>query len=173
MRSLSQPDPPQRYAVPELGIMECRMRLRVKKLASLKVINEIVALHNVVWASSTGIIDLLKNATDCFVLLGEGDHVIGYAFVEEDKKRNFIELHDLAVSPKYRGRGGGKLLLQSVMRKYPYIKLIARKSDDRLVGFYRSQGFELESVYENYYDVNEDGARMSWKKSVRRGKIKR
>jgi ribosomal protein S18 acetylase RimI-like enzyme len=151
--------------------MEFQMRSRVKKFESLKDINEIVALHNEVWKNSTGIIDLLKNSTDCLVLFNEGGQVIGYAFVEEDKKRRFVELHDLAVSPKCRGRGGGRLLLQSVMRKYPHIKLIARKSDERLVGFYRSQGFELESVYENYYDVNEDGARMSWRRSVQKEKI--
>jgi ribosomal protein S18 acetylase RimI-like enzyme len=145
--------------------MENHMYSRVKKLSSLKVINEIVALHNEVWSNSTGIIDLLKNASDCFVLYGKGDHVIGYAFVEEDKKRGFVELHDLAVSKKHRGQGGGKLLLQSIMRKYSRIKLVVRKSNTRLVSFYRSQGFELEAVFENYYDINEDGARMSWKKN--------
>jgi len=150
--------------------MEYRMRSRVKKLVSLKVVNEIVALHNEVWNNSTGIIDLLKNATDCFVLTGRDGHVTGYAFVEEDRKRGFIELHDLVVSPKSRGQGEGKLLLQAVQRKYPHIKLIARKSDARLVEFYKRQGFELDTVYENYYDIDEDGARMSWKRTARRKK---
>jgi ribosomal protein S18 acetylase RimI-like enzyme len=144
--------------------MENHMHSRVKKLSSLKIINEIVALHNEVWNNSTGIIDLLKNASDCFVLYGKGDHVIGYAFMAEDRKRGFVELHDLAVSQKHRGLGGGKLLLQAIMNKYRRIKLIVRESNTRLVDFYRSQGFELESVFENYYDVNKDGARMSWQK---------
>ena len=97
------------------------MRSRVKRLVSLKVVNEIVALHNEVWNNSTGIIDLLKNATDCFVLIDKDDHVIGYAFVEEDRKGGFVELHDIVVSSKSRGQGRGRLLLQSVKRKYPRI----------------------------------------------------
>ena len=144
--------------------MENDMNLRIKPLSSLKAINEIVALHNEVWRNSTGIIDLLKNSSDCFVLFDEKDHVIGYAFVEEDRKRGFIELQDIAVSPKHQGQGGGKILMQSVMRKYGHIKLIVRASNDRLIAFYKKLGFELESTIENYYDINEDGARMSWTK---------
>jgi ribosomal protein S18 acetylase RimI-like enzyme len=140
------------------------MHSRVKHLSSLKAINEIVALHNEVWNNSTGIIDLLKNASDCFVLFDEKDHVIGYAFAEEDRKRGFVELQDIAVSPKNQGRGGGKILMLSVMKKYSRIKLIVRKNNVRLVTFYRNLGFEIESVIENYYDINEDGARMSWRK---------
>lgn len=144
--------------------MENDMHSRVKHLSSLKIINEIVSLHNEVWNNSTGIIDLLKNSSDCLVLFDENDHVIGYAFAEEDKKRGFIELQDLAVSQKDRGQGGGKLLMQSIMRKYNRVKLIVRESNARLIAFYKNLGFELESVIENYYDISEDGARMSWQK---------
>lgn len=140
------------------------MNLQVKPLSSLKAINEIVALHNEVWNNSTGIIDLLKNSSDCLVLFDEKNHVIGYAFVEEDRKRGFAELQDIAVSPKHQGQGGGKILMQSIMRKYSRIKLIVRESNARLIAFYKNLGFELESVIENYYDINEDGARMSWQK---------
>ncbi|MGB3862946.1 MAG: GNAT family N-acetyltransferase [Candidatus Aminicenantaceae bacterium] len=140
------------------------MHSRVKHLSSLKIINEIVSLHNEVWNNSTGIIDLLKNSSDCLVLFDENDHVIGYAFAEEDKKRGFIELQDLVVSPKYQGQSGGKILMRSIMRKYNRIKLIVRESNARLIAFYKNLGFELESVIENYYDISEDGARMSWQK---------
>lgn len=144
--------------------MENDMHSRVKHLSSLKIINEIVSLHNEVWNNSTGIIDLLKNSSDCLVLFDENDHVIGYAFAEEDKKRGFIELQDLVVSPKYQGQSGGKILMRSIMRKYDRIKLIVRESNARLIAFYKNLGFELESVIENYYDISEDGARMSWQK---------
>jgi ribosomal protein S18 acetylase RimI-like enzyme len=144
--------------------MENDMHTRVKPLSSLKVVNEIVSLHNEVWKNSTGIIDLLKNSSDCFVLHDEKNHVIGYAFVEEDKKRGFIELQDIAVSPKFQGQSGGKILMSSIMRKYDRVKLIVRESNARLIAFYKNLGFELESMIENYYDINEDGARMSWQK---------
>lgn len=144
--------------------MENDMRSQVKHLSSLKVINEIVALHNEVWNNSTGIIDLLKNSSDCLVLFDESDHVIGYAFVEEDTKRGFIELQDIAVSPKHQGQSGGKILMRSIMRKYNRVKLIVRESNARLIAFYKNLGFELDSVIENYYDINEDGVRMRWQK---------
>jgi ribosomal protein S18 acetylase RimI-like enzyme len=140
------------------------MLSRVEHLLSLEVVNAIVALHNEVWNNSTGIIDLLKNSSDCFVLFDEQNHVIGYAFVEEDRKRGFVELQDIAVSPKQQGRGGGKILMQSIMEKYGRIKLIVRESNAHLIAFYKNLGFELESVIENYYDINEDGVRMSWQK---------
>jgi ribosomal protein S18 acetylase RimI-like enzyme len=140
------------------------MHSRVEHLSSLNVINAIVALHNEVWNNSTGIIDLLKNSSDCLVLFDENDHVIGYAFMEEDRKRGFFELQDLAVSPKHQGQGGGKILMQSIMKKYSRIKLIVRESNARLIAFYKNLGFEMESMIENYYDINEDGVRMSWQK---------
>lgn len=140
------------------------MIAKVQSLPSLRIINEIVALHNEVWNNSTGIIDLLKTGSECFVLFDDNERVIGYAFVEEDKKRRFIELQDIAVSPKHRRQGGGKRLLQSIMDKYDHIKLIVRAQNTELITYYRRLGFEIETQIENYYEINEDGVRMSWRK---------
>jgi len=140
------------------------MITKVQSLPSLRVINEIVALHNEVWNNSTGIIDLLKTGSECFVLFDDNERVIGYAFVEEDKKRGFVELQDIAVSPEHRRHGGGKRLLHAIMDKYDRIKLIVRAHNTELITFYRNLGFEIESQIENYYEINEDGVRMSWRK---------
>lgn len=140
------------------------MITKVQILPSLRIINEIVALHNKVWENSTGIIDLLKNGSECFVLYDDNDRVIGYAFVEEDKKRGFFELQDIAVSPEHRRQGGGKRLLQSIMDRYDRIKLIVRAQNEELIAYYRNLGFEIETLIENYYEINEDGVRMSWQK---------
>ncbi len=140
------------------------MTTKVQNLPSLRIINEIVTLHNEVWSNSTGIIDLLKTGSECFVLFDDNDRVIGYAFVEEDKKRGFVELQDIAVSPRHRHQGGGKRLLQSIMDKYDHIKLIVRARNAELTAFYQNLGFVIETLIENYYEINEDGVRLSWRK---------
>jgi len=57
------------------------MITKVKSLASLRIINEIVALHNEVWNNSTGIIDLLKTGSECFVLFDDNERVIGWVCI--------------------------------------------------------------------------------------------
>jgi len=139
------------------------MNHQVKSLANIKHIRELVALHNRMWNSSPGIIDLLKNASDCFLLLDEEDRVIGYAFVEEDPKRGFVELQDIVVSPDYQRKGGGEALMKTIMAKYPCIKLIARAQNESLINFYRKLDFQVEYLIENYYEISQDGLRMSWR----------
>jgi len=139
--------------------------MHVKELSHFRQVRQLVALHNQVWQSSPGIIDLLQNSSDCFILVDEGDQVIGYAFVEEDTKRGFVELQDIAVSPALRQKGGGKALVEAIMARYPYIKLIARIQNEPLINFYRQLGFKDEMAIENYYAINQDGLRMSWQAS--------
>jgi len=70
----------------------------VQAVQGLDRISEIIALHNEIWKYSTGIIDLLKNSSGCYVLIDNAGKLIGYAFIEEDRKRGFTELQDIAVS---------------------------------------------------------------------------
>jgi len=122
-----------------------------------------VALHNQTWNNSPGIIDLMASSTDCFLLFDDDDNVIGYAFIEEDPERGFIELQDIAVSPDYRQKGGGKTIMKAIMEKYPFIKLIARIKNKPLIEFYRSLDFQEEGKIENYYEIGQDGLRMFWR----------
>jgi ribosomal protein S18 acetylase RimI-like enzyme len=134
----------------------------VHTVQGLGRISEIIALHNEIWKHSTGIIDLLKNSSRCFVLIDNAEKLIGYAFIEEDRKRGFTELQDIAVSSSHQNRGGGRLLMQAVMNSCPRIKLIAKYDDKPLLRFYTGLGFKEDSIIENYYNVGEDGMRMSW-----------
>jgi len=140
------------------------MSHRVRALTGMGQIHRIVSIYRQVWPASSGIIDLLASATECILLEDEHGLVIGYAFVEEDRERGFVELQDLAVLPKYRGEGGGTRLMEAVMGRSPVVKLIARLSNESLLAFYRKLGFKSEYIIENYYEINEDGVRMSWKK---------
>jgi ribosomal protein S18 acetylase RimI-like enzyme len=139
------------------------MNHRVKRLSNIKQVRELVTLHNQMWNSSPGIIDLLKNASDCFLLLNQENRVIGYAFVEEDPQRGFVELQDIVVSTAYQHQGGGEALMKAIMAKYPFIKLIARALNESLVNFYRNLDFQVEYLIENYYEISQDGLRMSWR----------
>jgi ribosomal protein S18 acetylase RimI-like enzyme len=138
------------------------MDASVHAIQGLDRISEIIALHNEIWKNSAGIIDLLKNSSGCFVLIDNAGKLIGYAFIEEDRKRGFTELQDIAVSPSHQNQGGGRLLMQAVMSSCSRIKLIARLDDKPLIRFYTGLGFNKESIIENYYNVGEDGLRMSW-----------
>lgn len=139
----------------------------VETLSDLETVRGIVAVHDEVWGRSIGIIDLLRNSSRCFVLADPEGRVCGYAFVEEDQKRGFFELQDIAVLPGEQGGGGGSALMRAVMAACPQVKLIARDSNPWLIAFYERLGFVTEQVVENYYDVGQDGRRMSWSAASR------
>ena len=139
------------------------MPAQIQTLSSLKEIREILKIHDDAWDHSPGIFDLLKNSTECFILFENNSGIVGYAFVEEDKTRGFVELQDIVISAPYRKHGYGKLLMKKIMEKYPCIKLIARAQNIALISFYKDLGFSENFLIENYYNVGEDGLRMSWK----------
>ena len=137
------------------------MNDHVLSIEGLSLVSEIIELHNLIWDNSVGIIDLLKNSSRC-LYVRETAGLAGYAFLEEDQSRGFVELQDVAVSPKFRGQGIGKALIKEAMRLYPGIKLIARAYNEPLIRLYRDLGFVEEYRIENYYAIGADGLRMSW-----------
>lgn len=143
------------------------MGFAVDTVDGLWTIAEVIALHDEAWKHSTGIIELLKRSTSCFVVTDDEDAVVAYAFVEEDARRGHVELQDIVVAPWLRGRGVGQLLLGAVMAAHDRIKLIAHADDDAVVGFYEKLGFVREAVIENYYSVDEDGLRLAWSAPAR------
>jgi ribosomal protein S18 acetylase RimI-like enzyme len=139
------------------------MPAQIKTISALKELREIIKIHDQAWNSSPGIIDLLKNSTECYILIENNSTIVGYAFVEEDKIRGFVELQDIVISDPYRKHGYGKLLMRKIMESFPYIKLIARAQNSALISFYKGLGFNEEFLIENYYNVGEDGLRMYWR----------
>lgn len=131
-------------------------------VSSLKAIAEVIALHDAAWNHSTGIIELLRCSTDCYIAQDQDGEIVAYAFVEFDAQRGHVELQDVVVSPRHRRRALGQGLLRVIMDAYPRIKLIAHANDTAVLGFYEKLGFTRESVVENYYSVGDDGLRMSW-----------
>ena len=138
----------------------------IKTLGNLKQISQLIRIHNRVWPGSIGIIEALVESSECLLAVSQKGNVIAYAFVEMDKKGGFAELQDITVDPDHQGKGIGKELLRRVMDKYGYVKLMARISKDSLLQFYQKHGFVTEMVVENYYGIDEDGARMAWRRET-------
>jgi len=136
----------------------------IKPLGSLKQVSQLIRIHNRVWPGSIGIIEALVESDECLLAVSQKGNVLGYAFVELDKKKGFAELQDITVDPDHQGKGIGKELLRQVMDKYGFVKLMARASKESLMQFYHKHGFTTEMVVENYYGIEEDGARMAWRR---------
>ncbi len=137
----------------------------IRRIKSLKDVSDLIRLHNIVWNNSTGIIDLLENSTEVFIFFEKSDkELAGYIFLEADRKGDFMEINDLVIDPAYRRKGFGRLLMNHVMKKYPFIKLNADSSNKKLINFYKSLGFEKDALLENYYSIDKDALRMVWKK---------
>jgi ribosomal protein S18 acetylase RimI-like enzyme len=137
--------------------------MKVRELRGLADVRGVVRLYREVWKNSFGIVDLLAEAGAGLVLADESGAVAGYAFVEEDARRGFAEVLDIAVSSRHRGKGHGRRLLAALQERYPALKLVARGSR-RLLRFYRDMGFRDEGRFENYYAAGRDGVRLSWRR---------
>jgi ribosomal protein S18 acetylase RimI-like enzyme len=145
----------------------------VRELRGLGDVRGVVRLYRQVWKNSFGIVDLLAEASKGLVLVDERGAVAGYAFVEEDARRGFGEVVDIAVSPRHRGRGHGRQLLAALQGRYPALKLMARASSAKLLRFYRDMGFEPEGRFENYYSAGRDGIRLAWRRRPGRAPVRR
>lgn len=142
------------------------MDFKIRNISSLKDVSEVIKIHNQTWNNSSGIIDLLENGTECFILDEMAARkIVGYLFVEKDESSGFFEINDMAIDPAYRGKGCGKILMKHALSSYDYIKLNANSSKKNLIEFYEKLGFTTETVLENYYSINEDALRMVWKKN--------
>ncbi|MBN1197042.1 MAG: GNAT family N-acetyltransferase [Candidatus Aminicenantes bacterium] len=142
------------------------MAFRVKSITSFGDLKGLLVIHDATWDKSTGILDLLRSSTSCYLVVDDSEKVCAYAFIEVDAGAGgFAELNDIAVDPEYRGRGLGRLLMQRIMHDFGWVKLLASASKPELLDFYKDMGFHQEGVFENYYGVDEDAIRFSWKKS--------
>ena len=141
------------------------MSYSLQTISSLKEVGQLIKLHNKAWNNSTGIIDLLENATECFLLRDDvSTKMIGYIFIEKDTEKNFWEINDIVIDPLYRKQGLGKMLLEHVMKNFEYLKLNADATNTNLIHFYLQAGFKQEAVLENYYSIDKDAVRMFWKR---------
>ena len=95
-----------------------------------------------------------------FVLLANSI-VIGYCCIARKSIMSF------ALLPEYRGKGLGKLLLNTALehvksQKWSFITLHVRVDNNIAQNLYKSVGFEIVETVDKYYDTI-DGYKMSKK----------
>jgi ribosomal-protein-alanine N-acetyltransferase len=108
-----------------------------------------------------------------FVRRGEpshGDRLIGFAgmWILYDE----AHITTIGVSPEYRGRGLGELLLidvfeQAVARNAEWVTLEVRVSNASAQALYEKYGFTRQGVRRRYYSDNGEDAYIMWSASLR------
>jgi ribosomal-protein-alanine N-acetyltransferase len=78
----------------------------------------------------------------------------------------------IGVSPEYRGRGLGELLLidvfeQAVARNAEWVTLEVRVSNSSAQALYEKYGFTRQGVRRRYYSDNGEDAYIMWSASLR------
>ena len=79
-----------------------------------------------------------------------------------------IRIYSLAILPNYQGQGYGDLLLRHVFElanrnSLERIVIEAQASNNKLIAWYQSKGFETVKTLKDYYDQNEDGIKMEYR----------
>jgi len=91
----------------------------------------------------------LEEDTDLFLIGCQGTEIIASAMGGYDGHRGWV--YYLAVKKTYQKNGLGKQLMQALEKKLlekgcPKINLMVRESNTKVKEFYRSLGFQLDSV---------------------------
>jgi [ribosomal protein S18]-alanine N-acetyltransferase len=104
-------------------------------------------------------------ATRHYVVIAEGDDIVGYAglmcpFVGADG-----DIQTLSVSPAHQGQGLGQLLLddlvaEAIKRQAPSLFLEVRVDNEAALGLYQKNGFEITGRRRNYYGPGVDATTM-------------
>ena len=103
----------------------------------------------------------LENPNSYFITAIENAEVSGYIGVQEICGEAYIT--NIAVFEKHRGRGIGRTLLKKACddaksRNCDFITLEVRKSNDKAISLYLSEGFEQAGIRKNFYSSpTEDG----------------
>ncbi|MDD4107490.1 MAG: GNAT family N-acetyltransferase [Prolixibacteraceae bacterium] len=76
-----------------------------------------------------------------------------------------LRLFSIAVLPEFQGKGTGKKLMEYILelaqkKKFHRVSLETRKSDSKLINFYKNFGFKIKEDLPGYYKKGEDGVRM-------------
>ncbi len=111
--------------------------------------------------SENALSEELENPNSYFLAATENGEVCGYIGVQEICGEAYIT--NIAVFENQRSRGIGRALLRKACedaksRNCEFITLEVRKSNEKAISLYLSEGFELAGIRKNFYsDPTEDG----------------
>ncbi|ESR26159.1 GNAT family N-acetyltransferase/peptidase C39 family protein [Lutibaculum baratangense] len=109
---------------------------------------------------------LLESPTASFVLAETDDGgLAGYALVLTRASTALARLYSLAVSPRLRGQGLARLLLdaaedEAYERGAIALRLEVRADNARAIGLYRQRGYRQFGAYDDYYEDQTDALRF-------------
>ena len=58
------------------------MSTQIKTFSSLEELREILKIHDEAWNHSHGILDLLKNSSECFIIVVDNENMAGYPLTQ-------------------------------------------------------------------------------------------
>ncbi len=112
---------------------------------------------------------LLSSANVEFILTRDGGEISAYMILLKKKNSFGLRLYSLAVSPRHRGKGLGKLLLDASLKRgkelgLRYLNLEVNENNSTAVKLYLQEGFEVFGERLDYY---KDGSKaLLMKKAV-------
>lgn len=100
-----------------------------------------------------------------FLVARNADGLLGYGLVLLHRGTRLARLYSLAVSPKARGLGLGRRLLEelenaAMARGRLFMRLEVARDNESAIRLYEAQGYRLFGVHEDYYENHEDALRL-------------
>ncbi len=88
-----------------------------------------------------------------FTLLFDGEALVGYSILDR-RVSGEAELHNIAVTPEYRGKGLSSLLMDKIVADAGALSVIfleVRAGNSAAIGLYKKYGFTEIGVRKGYY----------------------
>lgn len=139
--------------------LDKKLNIKIRK-ATLKDLNEILKIGKVSFKSNfwskEALFKFFKNFPESFLIAQINNKIVGYIFGKIRKGK----IHSIAVSPKWRKKGIGTLLLKEYLSlsknlKIKKITLHVRESNFAGVSFYKKNKFKVLKKIEKYYPDGE------------------
>jgi ribosomal-protein-alanine acetyltransferase len=141
------------------------------KTVSLKDLNEIFKLEDVVFTQNAFSRDLIKKLikkNTYFFKLEENeneDQIIGFIIVIQDQPER-ANIINFLINPQYQNKGYGKTLFQSTLQKIKELNnvkkviLNVQTTNSRAINLYLRFGFKIVEKIDNYYQSKESAYLM-------------